>query len=141
MAQKKYLRLFSQAGATVIDLGDMEIWDGADMALLRETLTRLITKDKCRSIGVDMTFVKYIPSGFFGMLYDWYEQGVCVKLFSPQPNVQRMIWFTKFFETVMDGCHELQPEANPEFSAGYPTAGNTQWEAPRREKVAAASHR
>ena len=50
-----------------------------------------------RRIGIDMSHVKYIPSGFFGMLFDWYETGVQIRLYSPQPNVRRMIWFNQFF--------------------------------------------
>ena len=71
MASKKNLRLYTQCGVTVLDLGEMEIWDGADLALVRETLTRLIVGEKCRGVGVNMSYVKYIPSGFFGMLFDW----------------------------------------------------------------------
>src|SRR5690606_34762558 len=55
-------------GVTVLDLGDMDIWDGADLSLLRDTLTELIQEDGCRDIGVRMHQVKYVPSGFFGML-------------------------------------------------------------------------
>ena len=60
-------------GTHLLHLGEIEIWDGADLALLREGLAQLIEKDHCRSIIVDMQYVKYIPSGFFGMLFDWYE--------------------------------------------------------------------
>src|SRR5579872_6989877 len=76
MASKKFLRLAPRERFTVLNLGDMEIWDGADMALLRESLTRLIKAEKHRAIGVDMSHVKYIPSGFFGMLFDWYESEI-----------------------------------------------------------------
>ena len=85
-------------GFGVLDLGEIEIWDGADLALLRETLTQLVEKKNSRSIGVNMRFVKYIPSGFFGMLYDWHEKGVAVRLYAPQPNVEMMLWFRQFFD-------------------------------------------
>ncbi|MGQ0637536.1 MAG: STAS domain-containing protein [Planctomycetaceae bacterium] len=111
MASKKYMRVFPDGTVTVLHLGGMEIWDGADMALLRDSLTQLILAQKQRSIGIDMSHVKYIPSGFFGMLFDWYETGVQIRLYSPQPNVQRMLWFSRFFERVDDNCHELRPQA------------------------------
>jgi hypothetical protein len=119
MANKKFLRVFPDEQVTVLDLGDMEIWDGADMALLRESLTRLIKSEKRRSIGIDMRHVKYIPSGFFGMLFDWYETGVQIRLYGPQPNVRRMLWFNRFFETIADDCHELRPQAENRFPGGY----------------------
>lgn len=94
-----------------LDLGEMEIWDGADLSLLRDTLTQLIERQKCRSLGVNMHFVKYIPSGFFGMLYDWYEKrGVQFFLTTPQPNVQRMLWFRQFFQKIGSDRFLLVPE-------------------------------
>lgn len=119
MANKKLLRVFPDEQVTVLDLGEMEIWDGADMALLRDSLTRLINVEKRRSIGIDMRYVKYIPSGFFGMLFDWYETGVKIRLYAPQPNVRRMLWFSRFFKPVGDDCHELKPRPDSEFPCGY----------------------
>lgn len=113
MASKKFLQLVPNDSFTVLNLGDMEIWDGADMALLRESLTRLIKAEKHRRIGIDMSHVKYIPSGYFGMLFDWYETGVQIRLYSPQPNVRQMLWFNRFFKVVEAHCFELalQPAA------------------------------
>ena len=112
MANKnaKNLRILSLHGGTVLDLGDMEIWDGADLALLRESMTRLVNEQKCRNLGVDMSYVKYIPSGFFGMLFDWHERGVRIRLYKPQPHVKRMLWFSRFFRAFQDGGFELCPE-------------------------------
>jgi hypothetical protein len=58
-----------------------------------------------------MTHVKYIPSGFFGMLYDWHDQGVSVRLYSPQPHVENMLWFRQFFDRVDEQCFQLIREA------------------------------
>jgi len=112
MANKnsKNLKLTSINGAQVLDLGKMEIWDGADLALLRETMTRLVQQENCRSLGVDMSHVKYVPSGFFGMLFDWHEKGVQIRLFSPQPHIRKMLWFTRFFRWIGEECHELCPD-------------------------------
>ncbi len=116
MATKKNrMTLHRWNGVTVLDLGAMDIWDGADLALLRETLSQLIDTDRCRSIGVDMTHVKYVPSGFFGMLYDWHEKGVTMRLYTPQPNVANMLWFRRFFDHIADGCHLLISEPKVDF--------------------------
>ena len=123
MASKKFMQLVPNEGFTVLNLGDMEIWDGADMALLRESLTRLIKSEKHRRIGVDMSHVKYIPSGFFGMLFDWFETGVQIRLYAPQPNVRRMLWFNQFFEAVETDCFELTPQPAADFPMGYPLNG------------------
>lgn len=107
-------------GHHLIRLGDMEIWDGADLALLREAMTFLYGKYNSRQFGVDMSFVKYVPSGFFGMLFDWHEQKVCVRLYNPQPHVARMLWFTKFFREVEPGAFQLCPEAHDALTAPLP---------------------
>jgi anti-anti-sigma factor len=95
----------------LLHMGEMEIWDGADLALLREALAQFIEREGCRHIAVDMQHVKYIPSGFFGMLFDWYEKRrVQFSLTTPQPNVQHMLWFQQFFGLTPDGWFELCPE-------------------------------
>jgi len=86
-----------QDETAIVCLNDMEIWDGADLSKLREVLTKMIFEDGYRSIGVDLSTVKYIPSGFFGMLYEWYESGVEVTLCSPRRHVAEMLWFRMFF--------------------------------------------
>ncbi|MBX3444673.1 MAG: hypothetical protein KF774_19900 [Planctomyces sp.] len=100
MAERKYTHGLStrqEHGVTVVSIGDMEIWDGADLSLLRDTLTQLIQRDRCRSIAIDMSTVQFVPSGFFGMLFDWFEQGVSVRLMSPRGRVRNMLWFKRFF--------------------------------------------
>lgn len=94
-------------GSHIIKLGPMEIWDGADLALLREMLLHIFHQMGSRDFGVDMTYVKYVPSGFFGMLYDWHEMNVRINLYSPQPQIMTMLWFRKFFHIVADGVYQL----------------------------------
>lgn len=104
-------------GTHLLHMGEMEIWDGADLSLLREGFTQLIERDGVRSIIIDMHFVKYIPSGFFGMLFDWHEKrGVWFALTLPQPNVQRMLWFQQFFRRTDEGCYELWSEGRDLFT-------------------------
>lgn len=112
-AQRRFKRMLIEVreGVHLLQLGEMEIWDGADLALLREGLFHLISNEKCDSIAIDMTYVKYIPSGFFGMLFDWQEKcGTRFALTTPQPNVQRMLWFRQFFKMNSLGLFEMQSE-------------------------------
>jgi len=81
-----------------VGLSDIESWDGSDLALIRETITNLILTDGYRIIAVDLSTVQYIPGGFFGMLYEWYEQGIRIFLSRPRPNVLKMLWFRVFFQ-------------------------------------------
>jgi len=113
MSSRKRQRLSVRVDGdiAIVALTDMEIWDGADLALLRESLTALIENDGYRSVGVDLSAVKYIPSGFFGMLFEWYEQGLTIRLYAPRPNVARMLWFRMFFSARDGDCYQLSDEA------------------------------
>jgi len=113
MASKRKERItIEQRGQfRVLELKGVEIWDGADLALLRDTLTELIERG-CRFAGVTMSSVKYIPSGFFGMLFDWQDRGVAIRLYDPQPNVNRMLWFQKFFDHAGSGVYCMRTESN-----------------------------
>lgn len=93
----------------MVGLGTTEIWDGADLVLLRETITKLFQNQACKWVGFDMQHVLYVPSGFFGMLCDWHDRGVHIHVLSPTPRVQRMLWFSTFFRRHENeaGCHEL----------------------------------
>lgn len=113
MTQRRFKRMLIDVrdGFLLLQLGEMEIWDGADLALLREGLFHLIDREECTAIAIDMRFVKYIPSGFFGMLFDWQDKcGTWFALTPPQPNVQRMLWFRQFFKLNSEGLFEMQRE-------------------------------
>lgn len=107
MARKKGCTIEIRSKHHTVVMGDMEIWDGADLALLRETLARLVDTERRKAIGVDLTFVKYIPSGFFGMLYDYAERNIGVRVYSPQPHVREMLWFREFFDSIEPNVFQL----------------------------------
>ncbi len=115
MAERKYthgLSIQSSHQGIVVNIGDMEIWDGADLSLIRDTLFRLVLQDGNEAFAIDMHAVQYVPSGFFGMLFDWMERGVEVRLLSPRDRVQQMLWFRKFFVEVEAGVYRLQSDSN-----------------------------
>jgi anti-anti-sigma regulatory factor len=109
-SRKDRMKIREEDGVTILDLGPVEIWDGADLALLRDTFTRHLASRRGRSLGIDMSSVKYVPSGFFGMLFDWHERGVAIRLYSPQPRVANMLWFRQFFDHETNGSYLLQSE-------------------------------
>jgi hypothetical protein len=110
--KRQRLTIHTDGPTATVGLDHIEIWDGADLALLREVLTELIHQESFRGIGVNLESVKYIPSGFFGMLYEWYEQGIAVVLHSPQPNVEQMLWFRMFFKPNPNGTFSLNDEGS-----------------------------
>jgi len=131
MARKKRHSIDVRDDHHVVVMGDMEIWDGADLALLRETLTRLVDVQKRRQIGVDLNTVKYIPSGFFGMLYDYAEKGIGVRVYDALPHVRNMLWFREFFEQTEsdDGreTFEICLRTQTSLSIGRPGSSKAPW--------------
>jgi len=124
MASKKRVRVYAHQGTSILDLGPMEIWDGTDLAVLRDTLSELVELHGCRAVGIDMSTVKYIPSGFFGLLGDWERRGVTVRLYAPKPHVQNMLWFRQFFELEAGDCYRLLSEPKHTLVPALPTGWN-----------------
>ena len=119
MARKHQMTIEKLGGYQVINLGPMDIWDGADLALLRETLTRLVDTEGVTRVAVDMSHVKYVPSGYFGMLFDWAERGASICLDRPCERVRQMIWFRKFLAPLSDDRFRLETESlEPIITAG-----------------------
>ena len=86
-------------GIAVVSLGEANVWDFGDLVRLREVATSLISEGR-RQIGIDLSHVGCLPSGFMNMLCEWQERGLAVYLFEPRANVREMVWFQKFTEPV-----------------------------------------
>jgi hypothetical protein len=110
--RRKRLTIHQENGSTLISLGEMEIWDGADLALIRDTLFEQILDFEQRDLVLDMKTVKYIPSGFFGMLEDWKDRGINISVLGVQPNVAQMLWFQQYFTELRPGFFQLEAEPN-----------------------------
>jgi len=144
MAERKNLdglTLSNHDGTRLMNLGDMEIWDGADLSLLRDGLNHVILTEKHRSVAVDMSCVKYVPSGFFGMLFDWFEKGVSVRLYAPQERVIQMLWFRQFFLASADEWYDLHHGRPMEEQSSREEWTQEEWAAHQEPKTpVAATH-
>ena len=118
--KKKRIGVHYQQGMTMLDLGTAQIWDYSDVVLLRTTLLQLFRLDGCRTVGIDMRSVEYIPPGFFGMLSDCHERGMAIHLSAPQPHIQKMLWFQQFCEPAPHGLYRLCGEPRRELSLVAP---------------------
>lgn len=102
---KTYLRVDRRSPVEVRDgyhvacIGQHEIWDGADLALIFDTLRGLTKTEGHNAIGVDLSHVKAIPGGFFGMLFNHAAKGVSVRVYSPQAEVRQFLWFREYFRS------------------------------------------
>ncbi|MBX3436267.1 MAG: hypothetical protein KF861_02170 [Planctomycetaceae bacterium] len=132
MAERKSLEgltLRDHDGTRIMALGDMEIWDGADLSLLRDGMNHVILKERHRSIAVDMSHVKYVPSGFFGMLFDWFDKGVMIRLYAPQERVVNMLWFRQFFEAERNGWYAIHNGLRDRMTVKVSTWQEESWDA------------
>lgn len=83
---------------------EAEMWTGADLHRLREAVDERIRAGD-DSVSIDLSRVKHVPTGFFGLLCQIHDQGVAVQLVEAQPNIQDLIWFQRFFETASGNSH------------------------------------
>lgn len=137
--RRKRLTITQEDGITFISLGAMEIWDGADLALIRDTLIEQVQDYGRSELAVDMATVKYIPSGFFGMLSEWKDRGVCISIRGVQENVAQMVWFQQFFLETVPGIYRLQGEPLFEMNAIFAEPDESETErTPDHPKVSLA---
>lgn len=90
----------------VISLGRAQAWDYGDLVRLRQSAGTLF-KAGYHRIGIDMSRVIYLPSGFMNMLCEWTDRGTEVLLYHPAANVRQMLWFVEFVESVGDGAFRV----------------------------------
>jgi len=91
------LSLRLEGDSVLVSVGRKQVWDGTDLSLFRDTVHRLI-RDGRRAIGVDLSGVQVLPSGFFGSLMEWSDEGVSISLRTPHARVQQLLWFREFFD-------------------------------------------
>lgn len=96
-------------GRWELAVGDKEVWDGSDLALLRDSHQK-IAGENVKVVAIQMRGVKMPHTGFFGLTYDWAVDGWQVLLLDPTAEVQRFLWFRTFMEESAPRVFELHPE-------------------------------
>lgn len=93
-------------GIAIVSLGSASVWDTGDLVRLREVAAGLLSR-RWLSIGIDLSHVAHLPSGFMNMLCEWCESGFEVHLFDPPPVIQNMLWFRQFTESVSETAFRM----------------------------------
>jgi len=62
------------------------------------------------------------------MLFDWFDRGVEVTLYSPQPNVMNMLWFRKFFHHMTGNTFLLVEDSEVETRPVVQPVSHREWE-------------
>lgn len=106
LMQQEVLRVYETGPVTIIGFGGGEISDRLDLGECREQLTELLQQCGCEMLGIDLSGVKFIPSGLLGMLISLQQQGVQVHLYNPSADVREVLQITGL-ERVFE-MHELE---------------------------------
>lgn len=100
------LRVYETGPVTVLGFGGQEILDQIDLAQCRQELLELLEQYGCRVLGFDLTGVRYVPSGFLGLLASFRRLGIEVHLYNPSDDVREVLQVTKL-DSIFE-LHELQ---------------------------------
>lgn len=93
------------AFSDLLSLDQTEIWGGPQLIRIRDEMKQRLQHPGTRSVTIDISSVKHLPSGFFGLLHDLRDHGLDVKLLGVQDPIAAMEWFRRFFEA----CPEAEP--------------------------------
>ena len=93
----------------LLTLDESGLWTGSNLCRLRSAIKDRL-EDGFDSVTVDMTYVRHLPSGFFGYLCELHESGTRVRLFRPADEVQGLEWFWRFFEPDADSVYRFREE-------------------------------
>ncbi len=104
--KRRQITVSLRDGVSCIDLGEANVWDYGDLVRLREAASGLILEGR-RRVGIDMSNVGCLPSGFMNMLCEWQERGLDVYIFEPRENVRDMLWFHTFTERVSENRYRI----------------------------------
>lgn len=115
--KKRQITVCVRDGVSVIQLGEANVWDYGDLVRLRETASALISEGR-RRIGIDLSNVGCLPSGFMNMLCEWQERGLKVYVFEPRDNVRDMLWFQTFTKRVSATRYRISCIDEKQFPAG-----------------------
>jgi hypothetical protein len=74
-----------------------ERWEKPEACRMGETVKPLLRDRNLKGIGIDLSDVRFLPSGFFAKLFNWRERGKNVLLTNPHSSVQQMWWFKACF--------------------------------------------
>jgi len=103
---QEFLRVYETGPVTVLGFGGQGIVDQIDLGQCRTELLELLEQHGCRVLGLDLTGVRYVPSGFLGLLASFRRQGIDVHLYNPSEDVREVLEVTKL-STIFE-LHELE---------------------------------
>ena len=95
-----------QAGElTVIGFGRREILDQVNLAECYDEIMELVREHSCHTLAIDLTGVRFIPSGMLGLLASAHRTGIDLHLFNPSTDVREAVIVTNLTQILH--MHEI----------------------------------
>jgi anti-anti-sigma factor len=88
------LQVYDVGPTTVVGFGGRDILDDMNVAVCRDELLVLIDRNDCKTLAVDLTGVRLMPSGLLGLLTSIRRRGIDVHLYNPSPDVREVLSVT-----------------------------------------------
>jgi len=93
----------------LLTLNEAQIWTASDLCQLRAVVEQRLTTGE-DSVCIDLSRVTHLPSGFFGLLCHFRDQGINVSLYETRQSVCDLIWFQRFFQRGAGNSHCFREE-------------------------------
>jgi anti-anti-sigma factor len=99
------LRVYETGPLTVVGFGGAEILDQVDLVECRKEILDLLKQHESKVLAFDLSGVRYVPSGFLGLLASLKSMGIEVHLYNPSADVREVMAITRLEELFT--IHEL----------------------------------
>ena len=99
------LEVYQAGELTVLGFGGHPIADQLNVAEYYDQLMDLVRDHNCQTLAIDLTGVRWIPSGLLGVLMSMHRLNIDVHLYNPSLDIREVLEITK-----LDRCwhiHEI----------------------------------
>jgi anti-anti-sigma factor len=100
------LEIYQAGELTVVGFGGREILEQISLAEYREELLNLVQEADCRTLALDLTGVRIIPSGMLGVLASIHRLDVDVHLYNACDDIREVLEITHLDEILH--LHEVE---------------------------------
>ncbi len=89
------LEVYQSGELTVLGFAGRQIQDHFNMAEYYDQIMDLIQENHCQTLAIDLTGVRWIPSGLLGVLMSVHRMSVEVHLYNPSIDIREVLDITK----------------------------------------------
>ncbi|MEX0704021.1 MAG: STAS domain-containing protein [Planctomycetales bacterium] len=102
----RIVKVYQPGTLTVIGFDGRDVLDDVNVADCKTEIAEIVRRHQCRVLAVDLTGVKFIPSGLLGLLASLREIVPEVHLYNPSPDVREVLEITRL-DQIMP-IHEVE---------------------------------